>query len=198
MDNEERCNLIRSTIQAIPLDGSISVLTGSNGSGKSLVRSQLNFRTRESGKNVVHASMAFRTGTHSHMGALGSLVRDSDWMSTSYETFKNIKTAIRSTHDNFLCLDEIEIGCSAETVMGMTHWLNANLKIGIEGSLGCLVITHSPHVVENLNFDHWFNLDGYASAEEWLHREIVPVDMDSYVEQQMELFKMIRDRMKKD
>ena len=190
---DEQCDLIQETLRAIPMDGSISVLTGQNGTGKSLIRSQLNFRLKEQKKNVVHSSMALRTGSHAHLGGLGVMLRDDDWNSTSYSTFSSIRTALKSIHGSYLCLDEIEIGCSAETTMGMTAWLNEHLPEALEGTMGCLVITHSPYVIQNLKFDHWFNLDGYKTPEEWLNREIVPVDIEEYAKQQMEFFKYIRD-----
>ncbi len=194
---EEQCDHIVDMVQKIPMDGTISVLTGGNGTGKSLVRSQLQFRTKKLGKVVVHSSMALRTGLHSHLGGMGVFLRDSDWNATSYETIHSIKQAINSTKDNFLCLDEIEIGCSAEMVMGLAIWLNENLRTGIEGSLGCLIITHSPFVVQTLKFDNWFNMDNYESAEAWLARPIEPVNLDAYVAEQREMFLCLQKRMKK-
>lgn len=194
---EDQCDHIVDMIQAIPMDGSISVLTGSNGSGKSLVRTQLSFRAKEQKKVVVHSSMALRTGLHSELGGMGVFLRDDDWNSTSYSTIQSIKKAIQSTNGNFLCLDEIEIGCSAEMVMGMATWLNEHLRPGIEGSLGCLVITHSPVVVQTLQFDNWFNMDNFETPEAWLSRPIEPVDLDQYVEEQLAFFRHIRGRMKK-
>jgi hypothetical protein len=196
MDFESHCEVIRDMIQAIPLDGTISVLTGGNGTGKSLVRSQLNFRLPK-GKNVVHCSMALRTGGHAHLGGLGALLRDNDDNSTSYSTFRKIQTALKSIHGSYLCLDEIEIGCSIETTMGITNWLNDNLRQAVEGTHGCLVITHSPYVVEHLDHDHWFNMDGHKTACDWLNREIVPTDMNQYVEDQHILYKTIQKRMQK-
>jgi predicted ATPase len=193
---EEQCDHITDMIKAIPMDGSISVLTGSNGTGKSLVRTQLSFRAKEQKKVVVHSSMALRTGLHSELGGMGVFLRDDDWNATSYETIRSIKKAIQSTNDNFLCLDEIEIGCSTEMIMGMALWLNEHLRPGIEGSLGCLVITHSPYVVEHLEHDNWFNMDNYETAEAWLARPIEPVDLDAFIEEQQGMFKAVRGRMK--
>ena len=199
MKVEEQYDRIVDVYESIPLDGTISVLTGSNGSGKSLVRKQLNFRAKKAkkGGRVVHTSMELRTGLHSNMGGLGVMVRDSEWNPTSYETFVHIETAIRSLHGYYLCLDEIEIGCAVETVMGIVKWLNENLRAGIEDSLGCLVITHSHHVVENLDFDHFFNMDRDETAEEWLNRKIVPTDMDALKNDSMALFRFVTAHSKK-
>jgi len=196
----EQYDRIVDIFYKIPLDGSVSILTGKNGSGKSLIRSQLNGRTRKEhdGKCVVHTSMALRTGTHSHMGAIACMVRDSDWNPTSFETVKHIQTAINSLRGNYLCLDEIEIGCAKETIMGIVAWLNKNLRKGIKDSLGCLVITHSEFVVQNLRHDHFFNLDGFETGPEWLEREVKPTDLEVLEKDSLDLFRFIQKNTKKD
>ena len=193
MDVEAHYDLIVDVFHAVPLDGTITVLTGSNGSGKSLIRSQLGGRTRKEhdGKYVVHTSMALRTGMHSHMGGLGCMVRDQEDSPTSYETLKSIQTAIRSLQGNYLVLDEIEIGCARETVMGLVGWLNANLRDGIKDSLGCMIITHSEYVVENLDYDQFLNLDGFKTAEEWVNREIKATDLEELEKKSRELFHFV-------
>ena len=139
--------------------------------------------------------MGLRTSSKPELGAMSGVFRDLEWLATSQQTFSQIQKAIKSTGSNFLCLDEIEIGCSLETIAGITKWLNENLRSGIEGSLGCLVITHSPYVVNHLDYDHWFNMDGYDNSEEWIDREVEPVDIEKFMEEQTELFTYIRDRM---
>ena len=198
-DPEEQCDEIARILDAIPMDGSISVLTGDNATGKSLVRSQLNFKVRkiDKSKNVVHSSMALRTGTHSHLGGLGVMLRDADWDSTSYSTYKSIQKAIISLSGSYLCLDEIEIGCSAETIMGMVAHLNESLRSAMKGSLGCLVITHHPYVVRHLDFDNWFSLDGYERAGDWLHRPQEPRDIKHFVERHEAMSKVVHGRMQK-
>ena len=197
-DYEDRVDKVLVTVDAIPQDGSVCILTGRNGSGKSLLRKQMNFRLPE-GARVIHTSMDLRTGSHAHMGGLAGMVRDMDWIATSNNTFGSINTAINTVSEtkNYLFLDEIEIGCGLEVVAGLVDWLNENLRKRIKGTLGCTIITHSPYVVENLDFDHWFNLDGYETPDEWINREVIPVDMEAWKEDQLEFFKVVRDRQKK-
>jgi predicted ATPase len=198
MNYEEQLDAILKVLEAIPMDGSISVLTGKNGTGKSLIRKQLSFRSRKAnGQPVVHASMELRTGMHSHLGGLGALLRDTDWSATSYSTIHTIKMAMKSVRGGYLCLDEIEIGLGEETIRGLVKWLNINLRNAVKESLGCLVITHSRFVVRNLKFDHWFNLDGYATPKEWLGRKIVPTDLEKLNKDSLELFRLVNDRSKK-
>ena len=74
----ERFDRIVDVYSAIPIDGSISMLTGSNGSGKSLIRRQLNFRDElrnRTGNKVVHVSMSLRTQDH---GVYNVFYRDTD------------------------------------------------------------------------------------------------------------------------
>lgn len=179
MDYSAQLDRVIDVYEAIPMDGSISLLTGRNGSGKSLVRKYLHLRAkREHKKNVVHASMQLRTGTHAELGGLGAIFRDQEEASTSSHTIYLVQTASRSIHGGYLCLDEIEVGMGEETVMGIIDWANNNLKAAIKDTLGCLVITHSRLVVQNLKFDHWFNLDGYETPQAWLDRKVVPTDLE--------------------
>jgi hypothetical protein len=97
-----------------------------------------------------------------------------------------------------MVLDEIEIGCAEETLMGMVTWMNGHIRDSIKGTLGCLVITHSPYVVRNFKFDHWFNLDGYKTADEWLNRELIPVDLEALKKSSYELFRFVDDQASKN
>jgi hypothetical protein len=163
---------------AIPMDGSVSVLTGGNGKGKSLVRKFLAIRAKDDHKkSLVHASMQLRTAMHSELGGLGCMFRDNEEASTSSHTAYLVQTACNSIHGGFLCIDEVEVGLGEETILGIVKWLNANLRGKLKGTLGCLVITHSRIVVRDLDYDHWFSLDGFATAKEWLDRRIVPTDI---------------------
>jgi hypothetical protein len=188
-DVDAALDALLDALDSIRLDGSITLMTGSNGSGKSLIRKELQLPP---GKVVVHASMGLRTGQHAHMGGLGPLLRDTPWMATGENTLHAIRTAIRSCGDNFLCLDEIETGLGEELVLGLVKWLNDNLRSSISGSLGCLVITHSRLVVENLEHDAWISLDGYRTPREWLDREVVAIDPEGWSAQQRLLFKAIQ------
>ena len=186
---EEQYDEIVETFHAIPLDGSVSMLTGSNGSGKSLIRQQLTFRAKKVGKIVAHASMSLRTQNHG--GGIDAFLHDTDWDPTSVNTISFIQTASRSIHGGYLVLDEIEVGCAEETLMGMVAWLNENLREALKDTLGCMVITHSRYVVEHLDFDHWFNLDGFKTPEEWMNREIVPVDLEKLRKDSHDLFRFV-------
>ena len=187
---EQQFDEIVMIYETIPLDGSVSMLTGSNGSGKSLIRQQLNFRKelKRASKRVIHCSMQFRT---QNMGAQDAFTHDVEWNPTSVNTINFIECASRSVRGSYLVLDEIEVGCAEETIMGMVLWLNEHLREAIKDALGCMVITHSRYVVQNLKFDHWFNLDGYKTPEEWLNRVVVPVDTERVRKDAHALFRYV-------
>jgi Fe-S cluster assembly ATPase SufC len=187
---EEQFDRIVDIYSKIPMDGSVSMLTGSNGSGKSFIRQQLNFRDelKKISKRVVHCSMSIRT---QNRGISDAFTHDIEWKPTSINTVDFINCASNSIHGGYLVLDEIEVGCSEETIMGVVAWLNEHLRERIKETLGCMVITHSPYVVRNLKFDHWFNLDGYNTVDEWLGRKIVPVDLEKLQKDSHALFRFV-------
>jgi len=191
----EQYDRIVDVWESIPLDGSVSVLTGRNGSGKSLIRQQLIFRVRKKvkGGRIYDASMQRRTAAHA--GGLGAFMRDTEWDPTSLNTLHFIKQTM-NRDGGLVVLDEIEVGCGEETVMALVDWLNANLREGIKDAMGCVVITHSPYVVEHLKFDHWFNLDGFDTPEAWLNRTRKPTDMDQLWKDSRELFLYVTQCMK--
>lgn len=189
MNYEQQLDRVLDIQQAIPMDGSISVLTGRNGSGKSLVRKLLSAAAKKyHKKQLVHASMELRTGSSSGFGAF---LQDRSEMSTSSHTAYLMQTACKSLHGGFLCIDEVEIGLGEETILGSVEWLNANLKDYLKDTLGCLVITHSRLVVQNLKFDHWFSLDGFDTPYEWLQRPIVPTDLTAMRENDVLFFRHV-------
>ena len=189
MNYDQQFGKVLDVSDAIPMDGSISVLTGRNGSGKSLVRKFLAIHAKaKHKKNVVHASMQLRTGDHSNLGGLGGIFRDHEEYSTSSHTAYLVQTACRSLHGGFLCIDEVEVGLGEETILGIVEWLNSNLVESLKGTLGCLVITHSRLVVQNLKYDHWFSLDDYKTPQEWLDRKIVPTDLDKLAKENHDFF----------
>lgn len=163
----------------------ITILTGSNGSGKSLIRKMLNFDKLK----VASTSMERRAGLNMH-GAMGAFMSDADWNPTSVETIKLIE-GVLSQDDRYLVIDEPEIGMGEETVLGLAYFLNKKLK---ETKKGIMLITHSRVLVENLDHDQFFNIDG-LDREQWLTRELVPVDVESLRETTHELFLAIQERI---
>ena len=74
--------------------------------------------------------------------------------------------------------------------------LNEKFPNILKNNYGILVITHSEDVVKNLNHDNFINIEG-MSEEQWLTRDIIPVDSSDFKTLAIALFKAVRDREKK-
>lgn len=181
--------------------GKLTILTGSNGSGKSVIRKILPTRIQEKlGKDsperlVSSLSFMSRAGLNSMCGI--NFLRDSEWTSTGDNTVHLLKSIIN--HDErFIVLDEVELGMGEELQLATANYINSIKDEVLKKSYGLLVITHSRIVAKTINEDAFFNIDGIETKEEWLNREIVPTDLDQFEEDCDELFVAIRDRSKKD
>ena len=181
--------------------GKLTILTGSNGSGKSVIRKILPTRIQEKlGKDsperlVSSLSFMSRAGLNSMCGI--NFLRDSEWTSTGDNTVHLLKSIIN--HDErFIVLDEVELGMGEELQLATANYINSVKDEVLKKSYGLLVITHSRIVAKTLKEDAFFNIDGIETKEEWLNREIVPTDLDQFEEDCDELFVAIRDRSKKD
>ena len=186
----------------------VTILTGSNGSGKSMIRKQLPFLMRdklglESHKDtrgmITSTSMDARTGSNPEWGGLSGIMRDTEWIATSQDTLHSLdglfKTTMKSDKCKYIVIDEFEIGCGEETVLALCHFINKNVKELLDAGKieGAMIITHSRLGVEHIDHDRFINIDGMGE-DEWLEREIVPTDLDKL--DKNELFLFIRDNQK--
>lgn len=195
---EEQIDRLVDVMQSIPLDGKITILTGSNGSGKSLIRKQILFEiSRKTGKEknkcVASTSLEARTSSNPEWGALSGIMQDDGWMPSSYETLKKVE-AVLGLKDRYIIIDEPELGMGEETVMALVNYLNDLFSKLDESILGVMIITHNRYIVSNLKHDHFANTDGLKTSEEWLNRELIPTDLEILKENK--LFFAIRDRQK--
>lgn len=195
-------NRLIDTYEKVEFDG-ITILTGSNGSGKSMIRKQLIFaiardkdiEPKEAGRLISSTSMDARTGSNPEMGAMSGMMRDDDWIATSQSTYSNLKglfsAAEKEKTCEYLVIDEFEIGCGEETILALSQYINKNLKRLIKGKKirGGMIITHSRLGVEELVADRFINIEG-MTKDEWLDREIFPTNLAKLDEN--ELFFVIR------
>lgn len=168
----------------------ITVLTGSNGSGKSVIRKQISIRVmKELNLKTKSISMDTRTQSNPEFGAFSSIMHDTDWISTSQNTLNLLKGLFNDCKDGelgYVVLDEFEIGCSEETILALTQLINKlNLNVGL------LIITHSRVAVNNLQFDEFINMEN-MSKNEWLNRKLIPTDLETLSKN--ELFQVIKNR----
>lgn len=171
----------------------ITILTGSNGTGKSFVRKLLGHKIPDKKKEIKVASISMERRAGLNMdGAMGAFTKDADWTPTSMETFKLIRGLI-SQEDRYIVIDEPEIGMGEELVLGLAEFLNENLN---KVSHGVMVITHSRILVEHLKHDVFINIDG-LTREQWLTRDLIASDLEDVSEQSNILFRAIQDRINK-
>ena len=195
---DERCNRLIEISSSIEL-GKLTILTGSNASGKSVIRKMLpkyiaEKLNRDNTNECVSAlSFMTRAGLNSSCGI--NFLRDDDWSATSQGSVEHTRHLLTFT-DRFLVLDEVELGMSEEMQLAIAQHINSVKEKVLKDSYGLLVITHSRIIASTLEEDAFFNIDGYKTKQEWLDRKIVPVDLDKFEKDALELFKRIRDRSK--
>jgi len=190
--------------------GKVTVLTGGNATGKSVIRKLLTSKIMETlgtgNRSVVSSvSMQLRTGTPDSLlgSGLDSMMRDVPWSSTSEHTVtlldgmtKNFTEDLEDCKKRFLVIDELEIGMSKELQLGTCLWLNDVISKILKNTYGILIITHSDIVVSNIKHDKFINIEG-MSEEEWLNREIKPVSPEDLRNWSSALHRAIAAREKK-
>lgn len=109
---------------------------------------------------------------------------------------------MKSTNDYFLIFDELEVGMSEESVLGMVEYLNKNIPSWLENSLGILIITNSKVLASGImkSFDAnlinlWYNTVSY-DFNEWLNREVEPADFNFLSEWSSKLYHAVSARSK--
>lgn len=195
---DERCNRLIEISSSIEL-GKLTILTGSNASGKSVIRKMLpkyiaeKLNSDKTHECVSALSFMSRAGLNSSCGI--NFLRDADWSATSQGSVDHARHLLTFT-DRFLVLDEVELGMSEEMQLAIAQHINSVKEKVLKDSYGLLVITHSRIIASTLEEDAFFNIDGYKTKQEWLDRKIVPVDLDQFEKDASDLFKRIRDRSK--
>ncbi len=187
----------------------ITILTGGNGRGKSLIRKRLpfviskkmNLSPDDAHHCVKSVSMQLRTESRPEFGALSTMAHDRPWMPTSYSTFNTIKRLLelaesQNNSNNYFVFDEIEIGMSSESIAGIVKYLNEEFeKIDFNKCYGIMIITHSEKIVKTLKHDYFLNIEG-MTEDEWINREIVPTDFEVLYDESIKLMQTVRDRKK--
>ena len=178
----------------------LTILTGGNATGKSLIQTQMQFmlstqfdvNIKVARKMIRHISMNTRTQNRPELGALSGVGHDLTWIATSQNTLSIIDKMFKSINDNvkYLIFDEPEIGCSDETTYAIALYLNKKIKELNNKNVGVLLITHSKYMVTHFNHDVFINIEE-MSEQEWLTRKITPTNLELLAENK--LFAFVRD-----
>lgn len=203
---DEHINRLVQIMDEIEIN-KVTILTGGNALGKSLIRKQLPFHIVDKLKDVgieqdirhvvTSTSMQARTESRPDWGALSSCMHDMPWSSTSDSTIHMLDMLLKERDEKrYFVIDELEIGMSREVAIGTAMYVNNQLKNLLKISYGLLVITHSADVVKTIKHDKFINIEG-LSEEEWINRNVEPVDPKDIQEWANELFKRVEERSKK-
>lgn len=200
MDCEKHIDNLIDIISSIHVN-KLTVLTGSNGSGKSLIRklmwTQVNkeLGIEDSKSRVSDCSMERRTDLHEELCGMGVALRDVSWTPTSLNTYDFVK-GVFGVNERFIVIDEPEIGMSEESILGLCNYINKKKESVLSNNYGILIITHSKTFVSNVNSDSFINIDN-MSKDEWLNRKIIPVDFDELEKSSSNLYSSIQKRLVK-
>lgn len=190
----------------------LTILTGSNGNGKSFIRKLMNSKMGEKfpDRNVKHLvteiSMQKRTDVNNPLmgSGFGFTFFDNPQYPTSISTYNLIDRLLHSCVDSenkrdktYIIIDEPEIGMADESQLGIALFLKRRLSEILENSLGIMIITHSKFVVRELKDKaDFFYTDYDMTADEWLERKIIPTDFEDLRIQSMNLMRRLNDWLK--
>lgn len=178
----------------------LTILTGPNASGKSLIRKQLTYYLMDSlglprDKPCV-ASISLSSRMSRSDGVPNLFYEDAE-EATSVNSIRLLK-AVLKTSDRYLVFDEPEIGMSEETQLATALFLNDKKKELLDRNLGILLITHSRVIAANIDNDDFLSVDPqYTSKEAWLNRTLVPTDLSTLPTESVELYRAILKRLHK-
>ena len=201
---EERFEVIVDTLRNNNFTHHTTIITGSNGSGKSVIRKSIRGKIEKEigeeevtriGKNRLIASLSMERRT-SNDGIMNIFNSDTPWTPTSENTFHFIRGLLDNSNDCYVVLDEPEIGMSEEMQLLLCSYFNDRLA-GLR-SLGVLIITHSRTIVKNILHDQFINLDG-MTEDQWINRipQVPAYTIEEFEEASHQLFLAIQKAKKK-
>lgn len=189
-------------------DCRVLVVTGENAAGKSFLRRVFKVFLAKRKRSITSYtfSMEARSRSNQDFNVLMSMAYgDENIWATSANTVHAIKSILNtsdsSEYKHALIIDEPEIGLSEETELAIGQLMASRLSADWPKlRAGVVVMTHSRHIVGALMGvpgAKFLNLhDRYPTVEEWIDREIVPTDLDTFDDDAMERFHRIGAMLK--
>jgi len=181
----------------------ITILTGSNGGGKSLVRKLVAGNMQENHNlKMAGFSMERRTSQNHDFGALKSIHMDAPDDATSNHTCDMILRGILSnpdTENKFLVFDEPEIGVGKEILLGLMYAMQTKINERMNAGVwkGALVITHSEFFIQHFDHDVFLNIDGYKTFEQWRNRKVQAIAPETLEKWSLAMWRNIQKRIQK-
>ena len=199
---EEHLDNLIDLLKSIEMN-KVTVLTGGNGKGKSLIRKlmylivqqKMNLSDKKAQHCVRAVSMQGRTESRPEWGAFSSALHDWPTTPTSVSTFNLMDNLLQHIEKCYLVFDEIEIGMSEEFQLAVCNYINSKLPEIREKSYGVLVITHSRLVCRCIEHDNFINIDG-MTEDEWLNRNVRPLDIEATKAFSNALYRVVEKRNK--
>lgn len=178
---------------------SVLVVVGSNASGKSFLRRYVQASLREKNVEVLALSHELRTKG----GMMSAFVYgDEAWQSTGAITagtfLAGVKTMKTRDHSHVVIWDEPEIGMGEELQVGCADWLFASLKPWPKLLLGIILLTHSRFWARRAMAcpkARFLSLDGHPTLDDWLNREIKPMDPETLTRHAGEKFRRLNQML---
>lgn len=201
MDYENQIELIKDCAESVN-PNVVTVLTGKNGSGKSLVRKLISGYLSDKlgtdvNKTVASVSMESRSQPKHDFGALKSVAIDDPETPTGASSINNVdmlvSNACKKDSPRYIVIDEPEIGMGEELVMALCNKINKMFNPLPEGCLGVLIITHNRYLVNNIQGE-FRNIEG-MDKDAWLTREIIPTDIEEFEKDALGLWRAINKRV---
>ncbi len=162
----------------------ILLITGSNASGKSFLRRFVSAILHQDDIECIQLS---QEGRGQEGLARAFMYGDESWQSTgciSAKTFKGAFVTSRKREKKHVLLwDEPEIGMGEELQLGVALQVKKEMENIPSNLLGIIFMTHSRIFVREfmkMENSKFFNLNGYNSSNDWLNREILPVDLECF------------------
>lgn len=161
----------------------ITILTGENGTGKSLIRKVIKSRIAKQLNcddiKVRAISMDLRAGINEFGSAENAFVKDLAWIATSMNSLDYVKRIVKATN-SYIILDEPEVGMGLNLQASIGEWLKDKLPTVLSENLGVLVITHSREIVKRVSeIGNFVNIQG-LSIETWLNQSPDAIDLEEF------------------
>lgn len=178
----------------------VFLVTGSNASGKSLLRRVVSGRAKK--KNILSIALSNEKRVTSDISRAFIYGSEED-QSTGEITCHSIMGTIRSSkgyENHILIIDEPEIGLAEEAQLGLANFLVESFSEPIETRKAIFIFSHSRVIMSTLSkIEHTFiNLDGlYDTVEKWANRKIVAVSPSDVLDKSHKTYATVQKMINK-